>query len=86
MDFGNFKTSIHFTYLLPFGSNNVLIDQLLYHLKFCRLWYNHQIKQYLSNIYSITDFNIIKRERGIILLRPIPMMLLEFPLVCALEL
>ena len=61
------NSGIHFMYLLPFGSNNVLIESTVISSQVLPVsWYNHQIKQYLSNIYSITDFNIIKRERGII--------------------
>ena len=58
---------IHFMYLLPFDSNNVLIESTVISSQVLPFsWYNHQIKQYLSKHYSITDFNIIKRERGII--------------------
>ena len=58
---------IHFMYLLPFDSNNALIESTVISTQVLPIsWYNHQIKQYLSKYYSITDFNIIKRERGII--------------------
>ena len=57
---------IHFMYLLPFDSNNVLIESTVISSQVLPIsWYNHQIKQYLSKYYSITDFNIIKRK-GII--------------------
>jgi len=58
---------IHFMYLLPFDSNNALIESTVISSQVLPVsWYNHQIKQYLSAYYSITDLNIIKRERGII--------------------
>ena len=61
------NSGIHFMYLLPFGSNNVLIESTVISSQVLPIsWYNNQIKQYLSKMYSITDFNIIKRERGII--------------------
>ncbi len=61
------NSGIHFMYLLPFDSNNALIESTVISSRVLPVnWYNYQIKQYLAENYSITDLNIIKRERGII--------------------
>ena len=61
------NSGIHFMYLLPFDSNNALIESTVISSQVLPFsWYNHQIKRYLAENYSVNDLNIIKQERGII--------------------
>ncbi len=58
---------IHFIYLLPFSSTNALVESTLF--SFTPLsadYYHTAINTYLNTHYQLNDFQILRREKGVI--------------------